>query len=855
MAMHCTTSFGTRPGFGSLRGVGIAPRLTTPLLAHLPHRKFNRLPAFHICASLSTVTLEKEASEVKEGTQAAATPVVLTVRGMKCGGCSAAVKRMLLQQPGISSAAVNLLTETAVIQVVSDAPAEVAEQAAGVLGSKGFPAELRKADKDDIANAAIAISERKAQELKESTRNLAFAWTLAFACYGHHLGHFLHALGMHEYAHTGFMSLLGNPVVSGVIGAAAMLGPGRQLLFDGALSLFRGAPNMNSLIALGASTSFTAGLLSATIPDLTIDPSFLEEPVMLLAFVLLGRSLEARARAKASMDLTTLAQLIPSSARLLLDSGVKPGAAADSNDVEDQMMVPTSTVRAGDVLRILPGERIPVDGSVISGKCCVDESMLTGESELITKNPEDSVTGGTVAYEAPIVIRATATGSSSTLAGIGRLVTEAQSREAPVQRLADVVAGYFCYSVMSLSAATFLFWYTTGNAWYPQALDAVDVDGASASLLLSVKLAIDVLVVACPCALGLATPTAVLVASSAGARRGLLIRGGDILERLAKIDTVVLDKTGTLTEGKLRLKELNAFAGYNKNDILALAAGVESLTTHPLAVAVKQAAANEGLLLPSASNSYTEPGEGVFAVVEGRGVYVGRRSWVESRVGAVSPLPNSGSKSTTVWVGVDGRGIAGKLEFSDTLREDAKQVVKELRGAGKKVVLLSGDDEDVARSAALEAGIQLSNVYGRVKPEGKAIFVTQLREKGASVAMIGDGVNDAVALSAADVGMAMGGGTDAAGAAADVILMGDRLGQAVEALRLGGATLDKIKQNLGLAVVYNVIGIPLAAGALLPSYGIALTPTVAAGMMACSSIVVVANSLLLRDATVEQKSS
>lgn len=262
-----------------------------------------------------------------------------------------------------------------------------------------------------------------------------------------------------------------------------------------------------------------------------------------------------------------------------------------------------------------------------------------------------------------------------------------------------------------------------------------------------------------------------------------------------------------------------------------------------------------GLLLPPGSNSYTEPGEGVFAVVEGQDVYVGRRSWVESCVGEVSPLPNTSSKSTTVWVGVKGRGIAGKMEFSDTLREDAKQVVRALTGAGKHVFLLSGDDEGVARSAAREAGIDCSNVYGRVKPEGKAIFVTQLREKGASVAMIGDGVNDAVALTAANVGIAMGGGTHAAGAAADVVLMGDRLGQAVEALRLGGATLDKIKQNLGLAVVYNVIGIPLAAGALLPSHGIALTPTVAAGMMACSSIVVVANSLLLRDTAVEQKST
>lgn len=251
--------------------------------------------------------------------------------------------------------------------------------------------------------------------------------------------------------------------------------------------------------------------------------------------------------------------------------------------------------------------------------------------------------------------------------------------------------------------------------------------------------------------------------------------------------------------------------------------------------------------MPAALRSYTEPGEGVFGLVEGEEVFVGRRSWVERSLGKVATIPRSApAHMTTVWVGVKGRGMAGKLEFSDTLREEAKRVVKDLQMSGKQVIVLSGDDETVAKSTAVLAGIRAENAYGRIRPEEKAAFVSRLRDSGACVAMVGDGVNDAVALSAADVGIAMGGGTDAAGAAADVVLMGDRLGQALDALKLGEATLDKIKQNLGLAVVYNVLGIPIAAGALLPSYGIALTPTVAAGMMAVSSIVVVTNSLLLR---------
>jgi P-type Cu+ transporter len=297
-------------------------------------------------------------------------------------------------------------------------------------------------------------------------RAVAFAWSLALVCYVHHLGHFLHALGLHEHAHTGFMAALGSPIVSGALGAAALLGPGRPLLVDGALSLARGNPNMNSLIALGATTSFAAGSLSALLPGYTVDPSFLEEPVMLLAFVLLGRSLEARARVQASADLTALAQLIPSEARMVLDPGAKPGAASAAGAAtgEELLMIATATVRRGDLLRVLPGEKVPVDGQVVDGSCVVDESMLTGESRLKALTTGDLVTGGTIAYEAPFTMAATATGASSTLACIGRLVADAQQREAPVQRLADVVAGYFCFSVMAASAGTFAFWSTIGES-------------------------------------------------------------------------------------------------------------------------------------------------------------------------------------------------------------------------------------------------------------------------------------------------------------------------------------------------------------------------------------------------------
>jgi len=420
---------------------------------------------------------------------------------------------------------------------------------------------------------------------------LQFAWALAITCYGHHLGHVLHAFGLHEYAHTEFMSWLGTPVVGGVLGAAAILGPGRTLLMDGFSSFVKGRPNMNSLISLGATTSFSAGILSAFLPDLSIDPSFLEEPVMLLAFVLLGRSLERKARNEASSDLTSLASLLPSHGRFVKDQVDN----IDDMTTVTTVSLPTSMIREGDVVQVVPGETIPVDGEVVMGECSVDESLLTGESLTVFKGPGEKVTGGTVLFDSPVLIRATTTGESSTLSRIGQLVSEAQGREAPVQRLADRVAGWFCYGVMSASAITFATWYNFGQAIYPDLMYTDIMADLNENLaLFSLKLAIDVLVVACPCALGLATPTAVLVSSSSAAKRGILLKGGEVLERISDITSVIFDKTGTVTKGEMQVVSVSNFQGNSDAETIRLAATAETQTIHPISAALNSHARKNG---------------------------------------------------------------------------------------------------------------------------------------------------------------------------------------------------------------------------------------------------------------------
>lgn len=693
-----------------------------------------------------------------------------------------------------------------------------------------------------------------------ASRNVSLAFGLSLVCCLGHLGHHLHHLGLHQFAHLPVLTALAEPQARALVAAAALLGPGRELVVDGFAALARGSPNMNSLVTLGASTAFGAGAAALAVPSLGWEYTFFDEPVMLLSFILLGRALEARARAQAGADLTSLAALLPADARLL--PGFEEGAEGGS--LADAIPLPLASVRPADVLLVLPGDKVPVDGVIVSETpTTLDEALMTGEALPVLKSHGARVTAGTVNVGAPIAVRCEATGEDTALASIARMVEDAQARQAPVQQLADRVAGPFAYTVMGLSAATAAFWLTAGPALFPAAV----AGGGGAAL--AVKLAIDVLVVACPCALGLATPTAVLVGTSLGARRGLLIRGGDALERLARADTVIFDKTGTLTVGRPAVFGLAAAAPISEARMLALAAAVEEGSQHPVARAIctlsaqragaaSGKAASEEALLASAHRS--QAGDGAYAEVEGRGVAVGTLEWVLQEAGGETSqaaqleaaaersaaTAGAGTSATRVFVGVQGEGVVGCLALRDAPRDDAASAVAALQRMGLQPHIFSGDRQQAALQVGGEVGIDAANVRGDLKPADKAALLRELQVAGCVVVMVGDGVNDAPALAAADVGMALADGVDAAGEAADVVLLGGRVAQVGEAVALGRATMAKIHQNLLWAVAYNVVGIPLAAGALLPYAGVALNPSVAGAAMAFSSIAVVLNSVLLR---------
>ena len=582
--------------------------------------------------------------------------------------------------------------------------------------------------------------------------------------------------------------------------------------------------------------------------------------------------------------------MLPANAKLVVEGDIADGDDGDDgNDGDDgrtgggkgteavvkTVSIPTSLIREGEVVRVVPGESIPVDGTIVQGSCSVDESLLTGESLTVFKGRGDRVTGGTILYDSPVLVRATTTGEASALSRIGQLVAEAQGREAPVQRLADRVAGWFCYGVMSASALTFGFWNTVGMQAFPSLMfsDAMaDVNDNVA--LFSLKLAIDVLVVACPCALGLATPTAVLVSSSSAAKRGILVKGGHVLERMADVTAVVFDKTGTITEGNMHVVSAAAAAaapsgtlgipGTSEADLVRLAATAETQTIHPIATALREYALENRIALGTVEASETQPGKGVVATIDGDTVYVGKRGWVDKHCAAAAAAAAGGGggggggvaddaighsgydrNATEVWVGSPTRGILGCIRVRDLVRQASPALVDTLKKGGKDVYLLSGDNDAIAREVGRDCGIDDSNIVSEASPESKSQFVRDLQSRGEVVAVVGDGVNDTIALSASDVGFAIG-GADAAGSAADVVLMRNKIEAVNDALSIGEATMGKIKQNLGLALCYNLVSIPVAAGALLPTYGIMLTPSIAAGVMAMSSIVVVSNSLTLR---------
>jgi P-type Cu2+ transporter len=777
--------------------------------------------------------------------------IILDVGGMKCAGCVSAVEKQLIQQPGVKNVCVNLATEVAVVEAETDSVD--AEALAQALTATGFPSQLRTAKNAGDKSAIPNPEAKQRQEMRAIIRQLVIASLLLL----------LSGIGHFGNIGSSIFPFLNNIWFHCGLATIAIIIPGRPILVEGWLGWRRGAPNMNTLIGLGTLTAYTASLVALLFPQMGWE-CFFDEPVMMLGFILLGRTLEKQARGVAAQAFRQLLALAPQTARLIMNPDPEK-LIAGANIIE----IPAEQVRVGEWLQVLPGDKIPVDGEVRFGQTTIDESMLTGEAVPVIKQPGDTVTGGTLNQSGAIAIQATRTGDDTTLAQIVALVEAAQTRKAPVQKLADTVAGYFTYGVLTAACLTFAFWYLWGTHLWPDVTmsggmvmahnmghNAPDLIPHTqySSLLISLKLAIAVMVVACPCALGLATPTAILVGTGLGAERGLLIKGGDVLEKVHKLDTVVFDKTGTLTTGKPTVTDCLVIEESALSlSLIQLAAAVESGTYHPLAIAIQQEAKRQELTIPNAVDFHTEPGLGVSAVVAGKKVLLGNWEWFNCHQININEIAQQQGQrlaiegKTVIGVAVDGT-LSGLIAVSDTLRPDAKSAVDKLRQMGLRVMMLSGDRLEAANAIAKQLGIANIDIMAGIPPAQKAATIQSLQSTKIKsyVAMVGDGINDAPALSQADVGIALHSGTDVAMETAEIILMRNSLTDVVKSIQLSQATFNTIRQNLFWAFAYNTIGIPLAAGVLLPSWGFDLGPSSAAALMAFSSVSVVTNSILLR---------
>jgi Cu+-exporting ATPase len=596
------------------------------------------------------------------------------------------------------------------------------------------------------------------------------------------------------------------------------------------------AADMNTLIALGTGVAFLYSAAATLFPSFFIGPSqhagmagmttttppvYFEAAGVIIALVLLGRLLEARAKGQTGEAIRRLLNLQPKTARV-----VRGGQEID---------IPLSDVIVGDQVRVRPGEKIAVDGVVLEGASAVDEAMLTGESLPVDKKAGDAVFGATINKSGSLVFRATKIGKDTALAQIVRLVQEAQGSKAPIARLADTISGVFTPVVLGIAVLTFLAWYVFG--------------AEETRLSMALMNFVSVLIIACPCALGLATPTAILVGTGKGAENGVLVKGGAALERAQALTTVVLDKTGTVTQGKPSLTDVAIFGAVSEAELLRLIAAAERGSEHPLAEAIVRGAQERGLSLPNATTFAAVAGQGIVATVEDRPVLFGNERMMRERGIALSDaacesaVRLSSEGKTPMFAAVDGT-FAGIVAVADTVKPEAKGAIAALKAQGLEVVLLTGDNQRTADAVAKVVGIE--RVLAEVMPDAKAAEIARLQSEGRVVGMVGDGINDAPALAKADVGIAIGTGTDVAIEASDITLLRGNLCGVVTAIALSKATLRTVKQNLFWAFVYNVVGIPLAAGVLYPFTGWLLSPIIASLAMSLSSVSVVSNSLRLR---------
>jgi Cu+-exporting ATPase len=753
--------------------------------------------------------------------------VSFPVEGMTCASCVNRITRFLSKVEGVSEANVNLASESATVRF-DTGKVTVADLVAAV-DAAGYVARVEQAatadHEIDVAEAAEARTERDeaaARHLAGLRRRLLVAALLTLPVLG----------GLARMTVAPWLpAFLSNPLFQLAFATPVQFWAGWPFYTGAVKALRHKTTDMNTLIAVGTSAAYGYSVAAILFPaffraaGLGIDggelPMYFDTSTAIITLILLGRFLEARARSHTSDAIRRLINLAPRTARVL-----RAGAELD---------VPIGEVRVGDLVRVRPGETIAVDGVVTDGASGVDESMITGESLPVAKRLEDLVVGGTLNTTGTLTFRATRVGADTVLAKIVRLVSEAQGSRAPIQRLADVVTGYFVPAVLGMAAITFVVWF---------------VIGPEPAFNLALLNTVAVLIIACPCALGLATPTSIMVGTGKGAEAGVLFRNAEALERLGSVKAVVIDKTGTLTEGKPRVTDVvRAPDAPAEGELLALVAAAERGSEHPLADAiVREATETRGLELAEVGDFLATPGGGVSATIAGRRVLVGRAGYLEDGGIDVGPLVAAGDAlaadgKTPVFAAIDGRAAA-VIAVADTLKAGSAEAVAELRRLGITVAMLTGDNRRTAEAIGRAVGID--RVIADVRPDGKAAAVHELQAEGTVVAMVGDGVNDAPALASADVGVAMGTGTDVAMESAGVTLMSGDLRGLVTAVALSRATMRNIRQNLFWAFAYNVVLIPVAMGVLYPVMGLLLDPIIAAAAMALSSVTVVSNALRLR---------
>ncbi len=758
--------------------------------------------------------------------------ITLDVGGMTCASCVAHVEGALKELTGVQEAVVNLGLATARVVYIPGVVTTSAMKRA--VRDVGYEAAERSAGTDALDRERQV----REDEIKHQGRNLLIAGSIGLIVM---IGTFYDMLGPLKSIVPVFLSY---KWVIGLLTTPIVFGPGRQFFSNSWRGLKHGVTDMNLLYATGIGAAYGIAVINTLFPKAGFGgegATFFESAALLTTFIILGRWLEALTRGRTSEAIRKLMKLQPKIARVV---------RCDGREEE----IPAEEVEIGDLIQVRPGEGIPVDGMVTDGYSAVDESMLTGESLPLEKKTGDTVIGGTLNKTGAFKFTATRVGKDTALAQIIKLVEDAQASKAPIQKLADWVAGHFILGVHTLAVLVFIFWFFFGYQMFfdpassfilsPYKLGEIGVFGFS--LLLSVT----VLVISCPCAVGLATPSAMMAGTGKAAEYGVLFKGAEAIENASHLQTIVFDKTGTLTKGEPSVTDVISNDGFNSSQslILRLAASAEKNSEHPLGEAIVHGAETRGLILEDPETFNSIPGHGVVAKVAGRGVLLGNRKLMRENEVDFTALMNQAETleangKTVMFVSVDGKP-SGLIAVADTLKEYSVEAIQRLHKLGIETVMITGDNRRTAEAIARQVGID--RILAEVLPQDKAEEVKKLQALGKKVGMVGDGVNDAPALAQADVGMAIGSGTDVAKETGDVILIKDDIRDVVTALEVARATMRKVKQNLFWAFIYNSLGIPVGAGLLYPFVSVIISPEIAGLFMAISSITVTLNTLLLK---------